>query len=287
MTVANDDVLASMFSENTGASFLDSGGAYGRNWERNQGKDLDKEPTATLEVSKDDSSTQFDLTIDSYHFCKERLDFNPEFNARFEEFAKQPEFENEGWLAIIEAWIKSLTEEYRVTSFYGESYPDCCNTYNHENNLSQTLQFYVMELYEKTESYRVIGRAIETLCILQVHGGCDVRGGYTAPKVFTTTGSDGTEMLDYARGNIGCENGHYWYTDDAYNWYAGESTVDYIEKDTLFGDVTHKIEVKELTEYSAEDFDYIQVGEYSWEGVAHCPVCKALKKEKVPLKGFM
>lgn len=283
MAVANDDVLASMFSENTGASFLDSGSAYGRNWERNQGKDIDKEPEATLEVSKDDDGVSFNLTVSSYHFCKERLDFNPEFNARFEKFAKQPEFNDEGWMTIIEAWIKSLTEEYHVTSFYGEGYPDCCNTYNHENNLSQTLQFYVMELYEKDGLRK--GSPVESLCVLQVHGGCDVRGGYTEPKVFTTTGYDGTEMFDYARGYIGCEQGHYWYTDDAYHWYANGETVDFIEKDTLFGDVTHKIKIKDLTEYSAEDLDYVKVGEYSWEGIAHCPVCKALKKEKVPLVG--
>lgn len=280
--IMNDDVLAGMFGENTGTHFLDSGGAYGRNWERNQGKDMEAEPVSTLEVSKNDNGLDFNLTVSAYHFCKERLDFNPEFNARFEEFAKRPEFDDDGWLTIIEAWLESLEEEYDVTSFYGEGKPDCCNTYNSENNLSQTLQFYVFELYEKGSFHR--GSPAESLCVLQVHGGCDVRGGYTSPKVFTTTGYDGTEMFDFARGYIGCGN-HGWYTDDAYHWYSNDHEVEYTEKDTLFGDVTHKLKVKELDEYSAEDFDYEQVGQYSWEGIAHCPVCKALGKEKVLLHG--
>jgi len=40
LTTANDtaDILAGMFTENTGRHMLDSGGAYGRNWEHNQGR---------------------------------------------------------------------------------------------------------------------------------------------------------------------------------------------------------------------------------------------------------
>jgi hypothetical protein len=56
MTIEN--VIASMMTENTGTHFLDSGGAYGRNWQRNQGLTvgatvdaLKEMPSATLEVS--------------------------------------------------------------------------------------------------------------------------------------------------------------------------------------------------------------------------------------------
>lgn len=35
------EVIASMLTENTGRHMLDSGGAYGRNWERNHGRDVE------------------------------------------------------------------------------------------------------------------------------------------------------------------------------------------------------------------------------------------------------
>ena len=291
MKVAHKDVLASMFRDNTGKHFLDSGSAYGRNWERNQGKDLDLAPTATLEVSSyDDNNTiEFSLGLSAYHFCKQNLDFNPKFDAKFQRFAKKKEFEDSGWLEIIEAWLTSLEAKYHVTGFYGDGKPSCVNTYNHQNNLDQTLQFTVFELHEKDDntSSRRHYNATETLCILQVHGGCDVRGGYTSPRVFTTLGDDGTEMFDYAKGSIGCENNHYWWTDDAYHWYTNDSSVEFTEKDTLFGDVTREIPIQDLNDYSAQDFDYNQTGEYSWEGIAHCPVCKVLGNPNVLLEGSM
>ena len=49
-----ENVIASMMTENTGTHFLDSGGAYGRNWQRNKGLTVDAlkaMPSATLEVS--------------------------------------------------------------------------------------------------------------------------------------------------------------------------------------------------------------------------------------------
>jgi hypothetical protein len=45
-------VLLEMFQENTGAHMLDSGGAYGRNWERNQGKDLFEEPMIDAQYAR-------------------------------------------------------------------------------------------------------------------------------------------------------------------------------------------------------------------------------------------
>ena len=44
------DVIISMLKENTGAHFLDSGGAYGRNWERNQARDFESEPACRVDV---------------------------------------------------------------------------------------------------------------------------------------------------------------------------------------------------------------------------------------------
>ena len=54
-------VIADMLQENTGRHMLDSGGAYGRNWERNQGRDFDSEPYGRAEFSEFDGRAAGDL----------------------------------------------------------------------------------------------------------------------------------------------------------------------------------------------------------------------------------
>ena len=66
-TRSTDEVIVAMLTENTGRHFLDSGGAYGRNWERNSGKtvaDFKSKPSATLEIWRggDDENPRFDIS---------------------------------------------------------------------------------------------------------------------------------------------------------------------------------------------------------------------------------
>lgn len=98
-----------------------------------------------------------------------------------------------------------------VAGIYGDGEPVQINTYNGECLLSQTLQFIYFE-YEG-DSY----------VLLQVHGGCDVRGGYTDAKVF---GCDEgilyyADATIYADGDSAFNEDPYWTTDDGYNWYHG------------------------------------------------------------------
>jgi len=49
------EIIYNMLTENTGRHMLDSGGAYGRNWERNQVKtieDFENEPEETYIYAK-------------------------------------------------------------------------------------------------------------------------------------------------------------------------------------------------------------------------------------------
>ena len=51
-----EELLYNIFTENTGKSFLDSGGAYGRRWERNQGltvEDFKAVPPTKFTVEED------------------------------------------------------------------------------------------------------------------------------------------------------------------------------------------------------------------------------------------
>jgi hypothetical protein len=78
-----DQLLFSMFTENTGRHMLDSGGAYGRNWERNQNKaveDFIDQPSAWLDIyhreASEDRPEAFDLspTLSLFHHLRDALD---------------------------------------------------------------------------------------------------------------------------------------------------------------------------------------------------------------------
>ena len=159
--------LVEMLTENTGRHLLDSGGAYGRNWEMNQSVDFEKSPQVSVHFyePREEGEIGFEISasISTYHFLKEFLRFHEEEEEKFVEFIeKYPN--SASWLQIMEDYADTMPDRYVV-----------CNTYNEQDHwdLSQVLQF--------TD----IGDG--HLILLQIHGGCDVRGGYTAPVCFTTT----------------------------------------------------------------------------------------------------
>jgi hypothetical protein len=169
-TATVDDVLAAMLTENTGRHGLDSGGAYGRNFERNAGAtvdDLKARPAVHLSTWERDGKTVVSyLSLDVFHFLSERLTGLSELDAEFREFAMSPDMVDESWMECAEEFRKIQNDLRHV---YG------VNTYNGEDALSQVLQY---EVFEDE------GRG-EFVVALQIHGGCDVRGGYTAPRWFT------------------------------------------------------------------------------------------------------
>lgn len=205
------NIIANMLRENTGASFLDSGSAYGRHHERNQKRSFKSEPAATV-----DFGHWIDVTVNVYHWLAERVTLAKNLDRQFRRFCDKPENTRESWLALSSMWLKHLGDQGKeIGGLYGEGAPLVQNTYNGEDLLSQTLQFTLFRL------------DFTDYVILQIHGGCDVRGGYTRPRVFEVNG-DATCMFDNARASIYCTDhevcGAYWDTDDANHWYReGES----------------------------------------------------------------
>jgi hypothetical protein len=167
-----DELLFSMFTENTGRHFLDSGGAYGRNWERNQGKgaqDFIKEPSAWLEIwhreATEDRQEDWDVsfTLSLFHHLRDALDldrFCHKFNARPVEDWGSDFY---GVSRDGQRWLERMGFEPVGDSF---------NSYNWSANFTQVVQG--QKLTKDGEDY----------LLLQVHGGCDVRGGYTDAKLF-------------------------------------------------------------------------------------------------------
>lgn len=220
-TAVLDSILVAMLSENTGAHMLDSGGAYGRNFSRNAGKtvaDWRKMPQVSVRADvytpnqgphKDTVCGNFDISINVFHFLREVLgSYDSKLTRKLQRFATRKEYSNMGWLACVDEWLTSLNADKHAE--LGDGW---INTYNGEDSLSQTLQYRGFEL--DGESY----------VALQIHGGCDVRGGYTRPRIFALPRYPNVSLWD---------NNRFTLTDD------GEGQWDYGMGSTNFEQYTER-----------------------------------------------
>jgi hypothetical protein len=162
-------------------------------------------------------------------------------------------------------------EAREIGGVYGDGDAFWVNTYNHESNLSQVLQFY---FWTEGTTGREYGNRIndsKTYVALQIHGGADVRGGYTVPVIFEVCG-EGVEILMHADGEICCltnpECDAHWSTDDTCHWYEDGSTAGtnletypMVNAETDEGDDEGNKGPREGVIFVDED------------GTAHCPVC--------------
>lgn len=210
-----EEAVIGMLTENTGSHFLDSGGAYGRNWERNQKRDFAKEPRITTRFSMWGNDLEVEASISTYHWMVRNLEFDPEMQARLDQYADDHHDDN--WFEIAEGFAEQ--DQQRMNDEWGcdsKHFPRTTNTYNETDHwdLDQTLQF--IELAGE-------GGYDSTHLILQVHGGCDVRGGYTAPKCFRLRTED-YEWLDSAKASSFSAGEWYWDYDTRWSRYGPETS---------------------------------------------------------------
>lgn len=202
-------IIAKMLKENTGTHFLDSGGHYGRHWQKNQTRQFTKEKFITW--------NEYSITKNVYHYLVEHLDITPKskyFQTLYNEYTKNSD---EYYLTDMENFADYLIENNLVQSdnylITKQGVNDVCNTYNYENLLSQVLQ-YIM-FYDGQDYF----------IILQLHNGCDVRGGYTKPRIFQLT--DAESFIFQQRDiTINTKQGNNYFTDDTYHFYRDGSTAD-------------------------------------------------------------
>ena len=170
-----EQTIAAMLTENTGTHMLDSGGANGRAWQRNAGKtveDFRAMPSATAEiyVREYGGETVAEVLpcVNVFHLLTggalELDDLCQEFNAMPVDDWKGDFY---GSSMAGSEWLAA-----RGLCLKGESF----NTYNWSANHSQVLQG--AELTREGEYGE------EKYLLLQIHGGADVRGGYTDSKLF-------------------------------------------------------------------------------------------------------
>tara|TARA_R110000850_G_scaffold79930_9_gene171956 strand:+ start:1756 stop:2376 length:621 start_codon:yes stop_codon:yes gene_type:complete len=164
-------LVYAMLTENTGTHMCDSGGANGRMWQRNQAKtieDFDDELEATIEKHENtfegEKYTEYERTVSVFHYLSELesdhlCDKFNELNTNCKD-----------WDGDF-AWGVSQKGADFLELIGMESKHEF-NTYNGDSDLSQVLQGSWLDMDG------------EPYLLLQIHGGADVRGGYTDAKLF-------------------------------------------------------------------------------------------------------
>ena len=153
-------MLHRMLTESTGANILDSGGAYGRHWE-NARRIAD-----FRDLSESVIDRRMGTTRHVFEIVRNIASYDKEMDKEFFKFANSPENTDEAWPTIME----------KFSSMYGEESDDFTgggNTYNDE--------FYVGN---QGIQYEFFNTEDASFVLLQLHNGCDIRGGYTAPHAF-------------------------------------------------------------------------------------------------------
>jgi len=240
-------MIASMLVENTGAALMDSGGAYGRAWQHTRAKygldgglpnsPFDGFPRRTTAPTEEELVDVAELmrlapdawldrwgggTIDTFQWLEKRLSYDPEADASWEAYDRQ--FPDDDWWTTANRWLfEFLPVHGCMTGLYGDDRPDWTNTYNGETLLDRTLQFCLFTIEDATEDEDETPGWIAdgTYVLLQVHGGADVRGGYTKPRLFKVDASDDAEMYSFCDMGVGCDG-----VDPNAHVLPGQTTLD-------------------------------------------------------------
>lgn len=245
-------ILAEMLTENTGRHMLDSGGAYGRNWEHNQSGVESNGTAVEFFEHQPEATWDWGPTINVYHFLKARLDYAPKFDRAWRLFVligpggasyygddsryfngldtadqfldqlgdKRPRNKrNDAGEELASDTYLDLEQEFSRMGWV--------NTYNGEDALSQVIQY---KIFAVSDDCPFADQGAGYYVLLSIHGGCDVRGGYTDLRVFWLGDFDDVgSLFDNARVEMWCDKDPQqfnWMSDNAgYDWYFNGSTA--------------------------------------------------------------
>ena len=196
---ATQSVLHDMFTENTGMSMMDSGGDGNRHWQRNQ-EVVDFREREPFTYSFDGS--YLEITKDLFWHLSDALEYDPLGTTKFERWVKGDE-DRLNDLGGVEEYVTGYDNKHKFTQEVNSG-----NSYNDENLLNQVFQYVL----DRPQVY------------IAIHGGCDVRGGYTDYKAFEY---EEDYLFDWCRASLSCGCGDLRemtdgsvYTDDSgAHWY--------------------------------------------------------------------
>lgn len=192
-----ESVLHDLLTENTGAHILDSGGAYGRAWEKNR-KIVD------FRSQKIHQHEDY-ITKSLFNFLNEHLTYDSKLDKKFHEFANNKTNKDKPWSECIELFKEKYNEKDGYISGIGGY------TYNEETALNQDFVYEVLQI--DGEYYYII----------QTHNGCDARGGFSTPRIFS--GED-TLICDLTRLAGSCNCGYADSDNAGYSWFDSDFSED-------------------------------------------------------------
>lgn len=170
MTTQTQQAVYEMLTENTGEHFLDSGGAYGRHWQRNQKKThLDFMNEEELEVFNKDTEEP-EIYKSLYHHLVDTAEYLPSLTKSLNKWIEEDKYSIDNPDGRSNNWHD--VEQF-MTEFVSDAKINCVYTYNEQNVLSQDIQFlYCGDIYENN------------IVAISIHNGCDARGGLTGYRFF-------------------------------------------------------------------------------------------------------
>jgi hypothetical protein len=265
-----DKELQRMLREPVAHSIIDSGMIYGYAHRINEKRGLHNEPEGTIRTTViseegDEYRSFTEVRGSTYHFLRSRLTWDEELNEKFREWRETWDGQPLSEFREPEEWLKSIT----VVEPDGTERPiewhahTTVNTANGDSLLDGVFQFSVVEVTDWFDDPDG-----DTIILLWIHGGCDVRMGYTDVGIFRANDLEGWyNLFDYDHGEISCESGnHYWATTNAgYTWDYHINRVATDEQPELIDTMVYHRPV-----YDDDRIDQIIVGK---DGESRCPVC--------------
>jgi hypothetical protein len=153
--------LYRMITENTGRNMLDSGDIYGRHWERNINRNIFDFIAESAESFKFDGEYLY-RTVSTFHWLSQ-LELDEICDIVNELNTGSNDSDIYGVDQEVDEW---LNNNYRIY------YHPTANTYNFDSDLSQVVQYTEVDINESRYVF------------IQIHQGCDIRGGYTKAVLF-------------------------------------------------------------------------------------------------------
>lgn len=191
-TTDADEVIRSQLVENTGRHLLDSGGVNGRNWEQNR----ENPPWEQPEWEVYDGGF---VTHNVYNHMKRSLDrdrLSVSLEIALYAFGRSDDERRNSWLSSMEGFADLLDEPVYA--------PELSDTFDLPDEVADDVAGYAaasggtdrrpFSFYTYNSEYGAISQDIQATALgsgpyadywmVQVHGGADARGGFTAPRVY-------------------------------------------------------------------------------------------------------
>ncbi len=177
-----DELVSELMTEEIGKSILDSGSAYGYHYEENRANPPAKQPKYDVE----DWNGVPLITKNLYHILVSAVDCDPATYTLTGMLREFMEAEDLYPVEAMEEFPGFLQEECGWDSYVEWG---VLNTYNYCYPVSQGIQGMDLTITS--------GPLVGDYVILQIHGGCDVRGGYTLPVVVSGLMDDLIAEMSY------------------------------------------------------------------------------------------